>query len=130
MMNAKRFAVVGALCVVCSIVARNAWAGERYLGVIAVTTSSLNNTTTGGTPFVINPGSRITVQCDAVTFIQPDSASTLTTTGIKLAADQIFYTSAGTLVNGTLSGQRTALLAAIVTAGTANCRVWERRGNE
>jgi len=106
-----------------------ATAGEnRYLGAIVVSGSSLNNTTTAA-PFVIPPGSKVTVVCTAAVNMLTDNVSTATsgaTKGLPISANSIFPTSVGRAL-ATVSGVSTALIAVI---GTGTCDVWQRDGNE
>lgn len=111
-----------ALC----LLASPALAGERYLGTITATTTK-NNTDTAAA-FGIPAGAKLSVQCDATAYVlvctSSASCSATTTNGIKVAADQLFTTS-------TPSSSAGAGYVAVVSAsGTANCRVFERAGNE
>lgn len=122
----KRFAIF-ALCL-----SVQAIAGERYLGVMDVTTSDKTNATVT-TPFFIPPGAKITIQCDATAYVITDTTTAVTTsTGVKLSADMLFPTSVG-LSNKISSGNAAnggATLRAITATGTANCKVYERSGTE
>lgn len=94
------------------------WAGEEYMGTIAASTTSKNNSTTA-VPFVLNNGSLITVQCDADTFICLASTCTAAQ-GIKMLQDKPYDTSM----------RSSGLLSAITASGTSNCKVWQRSGTE
>ena len=105
-----------------SLIASPALAGERYLGTIAASTAKNN---TEGTAFAIPASAKISVQCDApahVLVCQNLSSCTATSTnGIKVAQDALFMTS--TPANSGGAGY-------VSVVGTANCRVFERAGNE
>jgi hypothetical protein len=103
-----------------------AFAGERYLGTIVATTTK-NNTDTAS-PFGIPAGAKLSVQCDATAFVlvcqNAAGCSATSTNGIKLTADQLFTTSTPSSPSGV------GLVAVVSPSGTANCRVFERAGNE
>jgi len=103
-----------------------AFAGERYLGTIVATTTKNNTDTT--TPFGIPAGAKLSVQCDATAYVlvcqNATSCSATSTNGIKVAADQLFTTSTPSSAAGA------GYVAALSASGTANCRVFERAGNE
>lgn len=100
-----------------------ALAGERYLGTIAASTAK-NNTDTAS-PFTIPASAKISVQCDAAAHVlvcQGAASCTATTTnGVKVAQDALFMTS----TPGNASG-----LGYVSVVGSANCRIFERAGNE
>lgn len=106
-----------------SLVASPALAGERYLGTIAASTAK-NNTDTAA-PFTIPASAKISVQCDAAAHVlvcQGAASCTATTTnGVKVAQDALFMTS---------TPGNTAGLGYVSVVGAANCRVFERAGNE
>lgn len=109
-----------------SLVASPALAAERYLGTVALSTTSATNATTA-VPFTIPASAKISLQCDAATFVTVCGSSACvaaTTTSVKVTADQLFQTS----TPGNASGA--AYLAGIVSTGTTSCRVFERAGNE
>jgi hypothetical protein len=109
-----------------ALAARPVAAGEnKYLGRITVAGASLTNATTAA-PFVVAPGSKVTIYCSAAANILVDNLTATTTTGVPVAATTLFPTSVGA-AKTTLSGQQTAVIAVI---GTGNCDVWQRDGNE
>lgn len=100
-------------------------AGERYLGVITATTTKNNSDT--AVAFAIPANAKISVQCDVAAYVRVGNSSTLTVTssnGVKVTADALFLTSTN---SGTTSG---AYVAALPVSGTANCKVFDRTGNE
>lgn len=104
-----------------------AFAAERSLGVLISAGSSVTNATTA-TPFTVPTGSKISIQCDAIAWVLvgdsvQGATATASATGasVKLAADQLFLTSTS------IEQDRIAMISA---SGTANCRVFERKGNE
>lgn len=108
------------------LLALPASAGERYLGTIVATTTK-NNTDTAS-PFGIPAGAKLSIQCDATAYVlvcaNSTSCSATTTNGIKVSADQLFTTSAPSSSGGA------GYVAVLSASGTANCRVFERAGNE
>ena len=100
-----------------------AHAGDRLLGTIVATTTKNNSDT--ATPFTVQAGARISVQCDAAAHVATATGTTCTatTSNVKVGADQLYDTSV------TASGT-TGCVAAVAVTGTANCRVYEREGNE
>jgi hypothetical protein len=93
-----------------------------YLGTIDVTITSKTNSqaaTAFSTAEDALEGKVLLIQCDAATFIGPakTSSGTVTTAnGVKLTTDErVIITMA----------QGYHYLAAIVSAGTANCKFWE-----
>lgn len=112
-----------ALC----LVASPALAGERYLGTITATTTAKNNTSTASA-FSIPASAKLSVQCDATSYVLvcPNSGSctATATNGIKLAADQLFTTSTPSNSGGN------GYVSALASTGTINCRVFERSGTE
>lgn len=108
-----------ALC----LVASPALAGERYLGTIAATTAK-NNTDTA-TAFGIPAKALISVQCDAAAHVLVCQGATgcaaTTTNGVKVAQDALFMSSTPATSDGK---------GYVSVVGTANCRVFERAGNE
>lgn len=110
-----------ALAFVLSIYAPQTQAGERYLGVIAATTTSKTNLTTA-VPFTLGAGTLLTIQCTADAYIATNASSVTTSNGLLIPADTAFPTSMGSASPVTL--------AIILASGTANCRVYSRQGNE
>lgn len=108
------------------LLAAPALAAERYLGTLAVSSSSVTNGTTAQA-FTIHASAKLSIQCDAASYVTVCSGSSCTaaaTTSVKVAADQLFMTS----TPGSAAG--TAFVAGIAATGTTNCRVFERTGNE
>lgn len=116
-----------------------AFAGERYLGTIVSAAVDKTNATTA-TPFFVPPNAKITIQCDAISYVLTDTSTAVSSTnGVKLAADFIFPTSTTTSPTAALGdggtpwtdgGIRGAVVRAIASTGTANCKVWQRLGTE
>lgn len=109
------------------LIVTQAFAGERSLGVLVSTGTSVTNATTAA-PFTVPTGAKISIQCDAIAWIiigdsvQGATATTsVTGASVKVAADQLFLTSTS------VQQDRIAMISA---SGTANCRVFERKGNE
>ncbi len=121
-MGMRHFALLAVL------LALPAVAGERYLGTIVAAGADTTNGTTAA-PFVIPRKALITIQCDATAHISTDTTTAVTTaTGVKLSTDVAWPTSVdGTGAFITVSSQQSAIVRVI---GTANCKVFERRGNE
>lgn len=98
-------------------------AGERYLGTIAATAAKNNSDTAA--PFSIPASAKISIQCDAAAHVlvcQNAGACTATTTnGVKVAQDALFMTSTPANAGG---------VGLVSVVGSANCRVFERAGNE
>lgn len=98
-------------------------AGERYLGTISATTAK-NNTDTAS-PFEIPASAKLSVQCSAAAHIlvcrNASSCTATTTNGIKVAADALFMTSSPASSDGK---------GYVSVVGTADCRIFERAGNE
>lgn len=106
---------------------------SALLGTLVSTGTAVTNATTA-TPFVIPPGVKISIQCDATAYVLTDSttvAASGTTRGVKLAADQLLATSVGVSKNiVVISSDKSAQVAMISSSGTANCFVYSRAGNE
>ena len=111
------------------LLAVSAKAGEnRFLGNIVVSANSLTNATTAA-PFVIPPGSKITVVCTAAVNMLVDSTVTAASgvaTGLPIPANTIFPTSVGRGLQ-VISGTNSALVAVF---GTGTCSYWLRDGSE
>jgi len=103
--------------------------GEKPLGTLLIGAATTVRNYDTLTPFVIAPGSRITIQCNAITFIVIDSGNNVAATGVKLAADQLYDTSVGTRDLVVISGKKSGIVSGFSTPGGL-CNVWERRGNE
>lgn len=119
--------LVAVLC----LLASSAFAGERFLGLIAATAgpTTKDNTNTAA-PFVIPFMAKITVQCDAVSYVATDVANGATSAnGVKVDIDVAFPTAVGTS-RLTVSSVPTAVVSVIGASGAANCKVFERTGRE
>lgn len=120
-----RFALVFAL------LSMPALAGERLLGTIVATTDKTNDTT--ATPFFVPSDAKISIQCDASAYILTDTSTAVSASnGVLIGSGVLFPTSTGTQVkvsSGTAANGG-AVVRAIAVTGTANCKVFERRGNE
>ena len=88
-------------------------AADTYVGTLASSGSSVNNTTTSA-PFELSAGQAYAIQCDATAYVVAGSTAT-TTAGVKLAADQLY----DVFIRDT-----PARLAIIGDGGAANCRVF------
>lgn len=88
-------------------------AADTYVGTLASSGSSVNNTTTSA-PFELSSGQAYAIQCDATAYVVAGSTAT-TTAGVKLAADQLY----DVFIRDT-----PARLAIIGDGGAANCRVF------
>lgn len=110
------------------LLALPAMAGERYLGTIVAAGADTTNATTAA-PFVIPKKALLTVQCDATAYLALDTATASSATvGVKLLVDVAWPTSVdGTSYYVTVLSQQSAVVRIF---GTANCKVFERRGNE
>ncbi len=139
------------LVAVLMLVATAAWAGERFLGVIAVTDGgSSNNAITGyglagcaitvkecsiPQAFYIPPSAKLTVICNSVAHLTANRNTTDAGVGMKLAADEKFPTSTGPAVTvalpdgGTYRGGVLAISPAAGSSGGA-CGTYERSGTE
>lgn len=102
-------------------------AAETSLGLMISTGTAVTNATTA-TPFTVPKGAKLSIQCDAIAYVKVgDSVQGVTATAsatgssVKLAADQLFLTS---------TSQDQDRISMISASGTANCRVFERRGTE
>jgi hypothetical protein len=117
------------LAVSLCLLSSNAEAGETLIGTLTSTGTTVTNATTS-VPFTVGADSKLSVQCDAGAYLRVCSATetctATATNAVKLAADQLFSTSAPSHVGS----DHTAKLAIISVSGTANCRVFTRRGNE
>lgn len=108
--------------------------GERYLGRIVSAGTSTNNATTA-TPFVILPGSKLTVVASAAGRVLTDAETVSGTPGasygVPVAANSVFPTSVGRgrymMESGTALS---ATLAYVPDAGAGNLDVWQRSGEE
>ena len=115
---------------VVSFVALCAWAGDRYLGTITSTGSSVNAGSTSS-PFSIPTGAKLTVQCDATTYLNTDTKTAVTSSnGVKLSADQAWQTSTGYQTVTNDGGVPSSIVNVISSSGTVNCKVFQRLGTE
>jgi hypothetical protein len=133
-----------------------AFAGEVLLGTLIVSDGgTVSNRTTGWTAyacpsnttggcFVVQPLSKVSIQCNQAAYVITDLAGADAGTGVRLDADQFFQTSVNT--NKTLTGHAynsdggTAGHAVTYTGGwvaaapqsgaSLSCRVWSRKGDE
>ena len=108
-----------------------AFAGERFLGLIVATAgpTTKDNSNTAA-PFVIPPMAKITIQCDATSYVATDVANGATSAnGVKVGVDVAFPTSVSSSKTA-ISSVPTALVSVIGAAGAANCKVFERTGRE
>lgn len=129
----KRFLLFAAL-----LTAAPALAGERFLGSIVSAAGADTTNATTASPFVIPPGTRLTVQCTATAYVIGDDKTAVTSTrGVTLAALALFLTKVdGTTTSGAsntvaIAGQ-TGPSGILRIAGPAavTCNVWARKGDE
>jgi hypothetical protein len=123
---------------------QKAHAGDNFLGTITSTSPTEATNATTAVPFAIGLSQKLTVQCDAITFIATDTGTAVTAlNGVKLQADQPWQTSVtgmcmwGSCTGSTVTapnaaGKQTtsAVIRIIPAAGTSNCRVFFRNGTE
>lgn len=93
------------------LVGTSALAAETYLETVTSSGSSARSSQ-------MNTGQKVLVQCDAAAYVVwgNSTVTASSSTGIKLAADSTFDTSAG---------QTNAYLAVISVTGTANCKIFK-----
>ena len=131
--------VIVILATLLLVLSLSVWAGEnKYLGaIVSPDGGSFNNTTTA-TPFLINNGIKVTMDCDAAARVLTDASATAltgSTKGVRVALTTLFPTSVGkflttvTSTDGGLAGP-TSLIAIIPVSGGATCDVWARLGTE
>jgi len=117
----------------CLLLAVPASAGENaYLGAIVVSGASLTNFTTAA-PFVIPPGSKVTMNCTAaVQYLADASAVTASGAGkgLTIPSATNFPTSVGRARGNIVVSGVNVASAAIAVIGTGTCDVWLRDGNE
>lgn len=118
--NPRNLFASALLFVIATLLSLNAFAGDRYLGTIAASTTSKNQSTTA-VPFTIPPLALLSIQCDADAFVAVNSSTAVATTSVKIIADQLFQTSLGA------ADQNVSI---ILASGTTNCRIFERNGKE
>ena len=117
----------------CLLLAVPASAGENaYLGAIVVSGASLSNFSTAA-PFVIPPGSKVTMNCTAG--VQYLSDALLVTVsgankGAPIPATANFPTSVGKAKGNIVVLGVNVQSAALAIIGTGTCDVWLRDGNE
>ena len=127
----KRFVLMLAV-----LSAAPALAGENLIGTIISAAGADTTNATTATPFVLLPGVRLSVQCNATAYvIGDDTVAVSATRGVKLAADAFFLTKvdalAGkriTMVIATIS--YTSGILRIAGPGAVTCLVWSRKGDE
>lgn len=128
-----------ALGLCCVSVSGFAHAGEVLIGTITSTGTAVANqavyadagpVAATAVPFSIPRDAKLSVQCDAAAYLFLSNGSQLvaatSTNSIKVPADALFLTSSPP--GGT--GETVMYLSMISVSGTANCRVFTRRGNE
>lgn len=104
------------------LVAADAVAAERLLGTITATTTK-NNSDTAVT-FTIPSAAKLSIQCDVAAYVvvgTGSSTASTSATGVTVQANALFLTATG-------NGQNH--VAILPVSGTANCKVYERNGNE
>ena len=116
----------------------SAFAGELYLGTIAVTDAGSVNNGQTATTFYINPQATLTIQCDAGAYVITDRITVGTADsgpGILLNAGQAFPTSINGPKNLPLRDAGVQANAGIVavkpaSGATVGCDVYSTKGNE
>ena len=113
------------LCVLVSLPVP-AVAAESRLGKITSTAPTAQNNGTTATPFVVPSGTRLSIQCDADAYVAVSQSSTALATAedVKIAAGSLFPTSTPK------SAGVPSYVSVLPVAGTANCRVFVRSGDE
>ena len=138
MKNLMLLAAVAALVALSPTCVESAFAGEIYLGTIAVTDAGSTNNGLTATPFYINPQALLTIQCDAGAYVITDRVTVGTADsgpGVLLNAGQAFPTSNNGPHNLTQRDggiQSNAGIVAVKPASgtTVGCDVSSRKGNE
>lgn len=135
MKNLMLLAAVVALVTLSPVCVESAFAGEQYLGTIAVTDAGSVNNGTTATPFYVNPQALLTIQCDTAADVITDEVAVDAGTGVYLGATYLFSTSNNGPHNltyrdgGTLGNQ--GIVAAKPNGSAAtNCKVFTVKGNE
>lgn len=124
----------------CTLLASSAFAGERFLGIIASGAGADTTNATTAAPFAIPAGAKITLACTASAFIcavplasTPTAACTASLAGanpgVPVSASEKFPTSTSTMNKVTVASTTSATVRIVGTAAV-NCVVWERTGNE
>lgn len=106
-------------------VSSGAVAAEKRIGKIAATAPTAKNNATTAVTFVIAGNAKLSIQCDAASYVAVSNDSTYVATAddVKVAADSLFPTS-------TPSGSSPGYVSILPVTGTANCKVYVRSGNE
>lgn len=121
------------------VVSFYALAAETYLGTVTANAStsrsnvgySLADGGVGDAGFSIASLALLSVQCSDLAYIAigPTSSTAATTTnGVYVSANQLLTTSAPK--GASSSGAYLAVISGVTDAGTSNCRVFQRQGNE
>jgi len=135
MKNALIAAALVVLVTLSPTCVESAFAGEIYLGTIAVTDAGIVNNGTTATTFYINPSAILTIQCDTAADVITDQPAVDAGTGVYLGANYLFATSINGPKNLTLRDagiQSNAGIVAVAPNGSAatSCKVFSVRGNE
>lgn len=106
------------LFLVALLMAAPAWAVDVYLGTVTSAGASTTNSTTAS-PFTIAAGARISVQCDAATYLAEgtsNSPPTVTSSnGLRVEANALFDVA---------MTSTTVVLGILPVSGTSNCKVF------
>ena len=111
-------------------------AGETFLGSIVSAAGADTTNCSTAAPFVILPGTRLSIQCTATAYIAVDDLTTVTVSrGITVATDQLFLTKVDAPTRAGVSQKilvGTTVSAVVRIAGPAavTCDVFSRRGDE
>jgi hypothetical protein len=115
-----------------------AHAGDNLLGTITSAGADTTNQTTA-VPFCPGLTAKLTVVCDASSFISTDTSTAVSSTnGVPLAASEKWQTSVtGMCQTGSppgctfvLNGKNCPVIRVISAAGSSNCKVFFRNGTE
>lgn len=109
-------------------------AGDIILGTLTSSGAEVTNATTG-VPFCIPPIQKVSVQCDADSFILTDTTATVTSSnGVRYPKNALVGTSLNTDWSSasrvTVAGTSCGVMRMISASGTSNCKVFRVYGDE
>lgn len=113
-----------------------AFAGEVFLGSIVSAAGADTTNASTAAPFVITPGTRLSVQCTATAYIAVDDLTAVTSSrGVTVAADALFLTKADAPTRAGVSqkvlvGTTNSAVLRIAGPAAVTCDVFSRRGDE
>lgn len=105
---------------------------NRYLGQIVATGAGSKSNMDTAAPFVIPPGSKVTLFASAGVNVLTDNltaASSGANKGVSVSGSSNFPTSVGRSL-ALIGGQPTAVIAVAFTAASQTVDVWQRSGTE